>query len=143
MAKTIAVGFDSAYDVEIIKIRNAVFSKEQNIDVRADFDGRDAEAIHALVESGGQYIGTGRMLPDGHIGRLAMIKSERGKGLGKRIMLTLIEEARKQGLQRVYLGAQKHAIGFYKGLGFVEFGEPYVEVGIEHVLMEKILSAPP
>ena len=136
MIKTTVVNFDDKHAGEIKRIRNTVFTGEENIDEHADFDGQDPEAIHVLVEMDGKYVGTGRMLKDGHIGRLAVLKSERGKGLGKKIMFTLIDQAKNQNLDRVYLGAQKHAIEFYKKIGFTEYGNSYEEVGITHVHME-------
>jgi predicted GNAT family N-acyltransferase len=139
MFKTIIVNFDNEYSNKIRKIRNTVFSQEQKIDASADFDGQDTKAIHALIEMDGKYVGTGRMLMDGHIGRLAVLKLARGKGVGRQLILELMAEAKKQGIKRVYLGAQKQAVGFYQKLGFSEYGTPYEEVGIEHLHMEKFI----
>jgi predicted GNAT family N-acyltransferase len=137
--KTTVVQFDDEHAREIKKIRNTVFTGEENIDEHADFDGQDLNAIHVLIEMDGQFVGTGRMLIDGHIGRLAVLRSARGRGLGKKIMYALIDQAKKQNINRVYLGAQKHAIGFYKKIGFSEYGDAYEEVGITHVHMEKLI----
>ena len=139
MLKTIIVNFDNEYSNKIRKIRNTVFSQEQKIDASADFDGQDDKAIHALIEMDGKYVGTGRMLMDGHIGRLAVLKLARGKGVGRQLILALMAEAKKQGIKRVYLGAQKHAVVFYQKLGFSQYGEPYEEAGIEHLHMEKFI----
>ena len=139
MIKILIVNFSSEYALMIKTIRNEVFTIEQQIDANEDLDGQDDEAIHALVKFSRDYVGTGRMLSDGHIGRLAVIKSFREKGLGKEIIQALLAEARKRKLNRVYLGAQKQAVGFYKKLGFCEYGEPYIEVGIEHIYMEKFI----
>ena len=130
------VQFDEKYEREIKRIRNRVFTKEQQIDEEKDFDGQDPGAVHVLVACQGQYVGTGRMLADGHIGRLAVLKAYRGRGLGASVLLALITEAKSKGMTRVYLGAQKHATGFYEKLGFSVYGEPYMEVNIEHVQME-------
>ena len=139
MIKTSVINYDDEHAVEIKKIRNTVFAGEENIDEHADFDGQDINAIHVLAQMDGTYVGTGRMLMDGHIGRLAVLKSARGKGLGKKIVLTLLEQAKNQSIQRVYLGAQKHVVGFYKKIGFSEYGDPYEEVGITHIHMEKFI----
>jgi len=139
MVKIIIVNFSNEYAHTIKTIRNEVFTIEQQIDASEDLDGQDDEAIHALVKLDGKYVGTGRMLMDGHIGRLAVLKPSRGKGLGKRIVLALIEEAQKRSIKRVFLGAQKQAVGFYNKLGFYEYGESYLEVGIEHIYMEKFI----
>ena len=79
------------------------------------------------------------MLADGHIGRLAVLRIYRGRGLGAKAVLALVTEAENTGMKRVYLGAQKHAVGFYEKLGFSEYGEPYTEVNIEHVHMERFI----
>lgn len=125
----------------IIKgIRNSVFTNEQNVDPDLDFDGRDRDAVHVLIVFNEKYVGTGRMLKDGHIGRLAVLKEYRGRRLGVKIVESLVKEAKGINLKRVYLGAQKHAVGFYRKLGFLEYGEPFMEVNIEHVHMEKVIS---
>ncbi|WP_116474915.1 GNAT family N-acetyltransferase [Zobellella maritima] len=133
------VAFDSDHQPPIRAIRDAVFIGEQNIDPGLEFDGQDGSAIHALVAVDDRYVGTGRMLDDGHIGRIAIMRDYRGQGLGARVVLALIEEAARRGYPRVYLGAQQQAIGFYAGLGFTPFGEPFMEAGIPHLAMEKSL----
>ena len=139
MINTIVVGFEGEYAGEIKRIRNTVFTGEENIDEHADFDGQDTDAIHVLIEMDEQFVGTGRMLMDGHIGRLAVLRSARGRGLGKKIMDALIDQAKKKNINRVYLGAQKHAVGFYKKIGFSEYGDSYEEVEITHIHMEKFI----
>jgi predicted GNAT family N-acyltransferase len=79
------------------------------------------------------------MLGDGHIGRLAVLKEFRGRGLGAAAVRALVEEAGRSGMERVYLGSQSHAVGFYQKLGFSVCGAPYNEAGIEHVHMELLL----
>ena len=139
MIKTIIVNFDEQYAPEIERIRNEVFTMEQGIDANLDLDGQDRDAVHALVISDGKYVGTGRMLADGHIGRLAVHSEYRGRGLGAKAVLALVEEAENTGIKRVYLGAQKYAVGFYEKLGFTVYGAPYIEVNIEHVHMERFI----
>jgi hypothetical protein len=121
----------------IQQIRYSVFSREQKIDAAIDLDGQDPGAIHVLAKVDQGFAGTARMLGDGHIGRLAVLKSVRGKGVGKKLMQALVEIARERGMERVFLGAQEHAVGFYHKLGFIEYGSPHVEAGILHVNMEK------
>ena len=139
MTESIIVNFDIQNETEIRKIRNSVFSSEQQIPEDVDFDGRDPDAIHVLVKMEGRFVGTGRMLKDGHIGRLAVLQDHRGKGAGAKAVKALIEEAVRKGFKRVFLGAQLHASGFYNKLGFKEYGSVFVEVGIEHIHMEKII----
>jgi len=121
-------------------IRNTVFVDEQGVAVELEFDGCDQDAVHALLTIEGKAVGTGRLLKDGHIGRIAILKDYRGKGLGEKVVLSLVDEAKKQNLARVYLGAQKQALGFYVKLGFSVYGDEYIEAGIEHLLMEQLLK---
>ena len=139
MGEAIIVAFDGRYAPEIRSIRNNVFTTEQQIDENLDFDGQDRDAIHVLVSRQGRYVGTGRMLADGHIGRLAVLKEFRGQGLGAEAVRALVKEAENRGMDRVYLESQTHAIGFYEKLGFSTYGEPYVEANIEHVHMERFI----
>lgn len=133
----VAVAFNAEYAPKIRKIRNRVFTNEQHVDPDLDFDGQDRDALHVLIIYKGKHVGTGRMLIDGHIGRLAVLKEYRGKGLGAEMVTALVKAAEHKNLNRVYLGAQKHAVGFYKKMGLSVYGEPYTEANIEHVHMEK------
>lgn len=133
------VPFDNEYRPNIQAIRQHVFCNEQGIAPELEFDGLDTSAIHAIALVDGNLVGTGRMLSDGHIGRIAVLKSFRGLHIGSNIVLALIEEARRKEYQRVYLGAQQQAVNFYVKLGFTPIGEPFMEAGIEHISMEKML----
>ena len=137
--RAIIVEFDNRCAPEIRRIRNAVFTREQGIDESIDFDGQDGTAAHVLVRHAGVFAATGRMLPDGHIGRLAVLSEYRLQGLGSKALLALVEYARAGGLERVYLGAQDHAVGFYEKMGFIPYGEPHIEAGIQHIHMQKHL----
>ena len=124
----------------IREVRNTVFTVEQGISKSLDFDGRDPECVHVLARLGdGESIGTARMLPDGHVGRIAVHKSWRGRGIGTRLVEYLIEVARDRGFAEIYLHSQAQAAEFYTRLGFEARGEPFMEAGIEHVLMVRIL----
>ena len=139
MNSTLIVQFDDRYAPEIRRIRREVFGKEQGVDVAVDFDGQDPLAIHVVLQHDGQIVATGRVLEDGHIGRLAVLKPYRRMGLGSAIVVALIEEAAQLGLSRVYLGAQTRAVEFYRKLDFTEYGEPFVEAGIDHIAMQKAI----
>ena len=134
------VEYVGIYKEAIREVRNMVFIKEQHIDPEIEFDGLDDVAVHALVLFDGKAVGTGRILDDGHIGRIAIIKEFRAKGLGSKIVLSLIDEATNKGYPRVYLGSQKHAIDFYTKLGFEPFGDEFMEAGIPHLSMEKYVN---
>lgn len=139
MHNVIRVRFDDTHNAAISAIREAVFIKEQGVPPELEYDGLDDTAAHVLAFVGEQPVGTGRVLDDGHIGRIAVLPEYRGKGVGARIVLSLTEAAAVAGLKRVYLGAQLHAVGFYQTLGFTPYGDEFMDAGIAHFHMEKHL----
>ena len=120
-------------------IRFAVFVEEQNVPADEEIDAYDPLSIHAIAWSNGKASACGRLLPDGHIGRMAVLKSFRGFGVGGLVLQHLIERARQRGDREVVLSAQTHAIGFYEKFGFVEEGVDYLDCNIPHRDMRKIL----
>ena len=124
---------------EICAIRYEVFVDEQNVPVELEIDGLDGKAKHVLTFVDDVPIGTGRILSDGHIGRVAVLKNYRGLGIGKSIMKELIKCAQDMSLEKVWLSSQWHAHSFYLDLGFVCVGEVYKEAGIEHIKMFRVL----
>ena len=127
------------YGDQIRNIRIDVFIKEQGVPRELEFDGLDSAAIHCIVFDEDLVVGTGRMLPDGHIGRIAVKKTYRGKGIGKMIMKSLIDKAIKMQFTEVWLSSQYYAKDFYKKLGFIEIGDIYKEADIDHIKMKKKL----
>ena len=113
---------------------------EQEIDANEDLDGKDENAIQVLAKSDGHYVGTGRMMLNGHIGRLAVLKDFRHKKIGSEIILTLINIAKNQKLQKVSLGAQCIAVNFYHKLGFTEYGNVFLDANIDHIMMKKAID---
>lgn len=130
------VPFTPEYQPFIRAIRESVFIQEQAVPVELEFDGLDENAMQVLVAVDGQYVGTGRMLDDGHIGRIAILRDYRGLGLGAKVVQALVDEAARLGYPRVYLGAQTHAVDFYAKLGFTPYGEEFMDAGIPHLAME-------
>ena len=121
---------------ELTHIRHRVFVVEQNVPVELEIDGLDPSSTHVLVRAQtGVAIGTARLLPDGHIGRVAVLGPWRGQGLGQAMMQTLIEFARDRGDAHVLLNAQASALGFYRRLGFKPQGVEFMEAGIPHQCM--------
>lgn len=118
MIEVVNVTFEGENEQHIRSIRERVFINEQAISPEIEFDGLDNVAMHSLILCNGKPVGTGRILTDGHIGRIAILSDFRGQGLGAKIVLSLVQEAENKGYPRVYLGAQKHAIDFYAKLGF-------------------------
>jgi predicted GNAT family N-acyltransferase len=122
-------------------VREAVFVREQHVPSELEWDEFDANCIHVLAtDAAGSAIGTSRLLADGMIGRMAVLKAWRGRGVGKALLLHLLEEARKQHLPHVALHAQLHASEFYRIFGFEIRGEEFLEAGIPHISM--ILKLP-
>ena len=124
---------------DICAIRCEVFVGEQNVPEELEIDGLDGEAKHVLTFVDGVPIGTGRILIDGHIGRVAVLKNYRGHGIGKLIMKELIKWAQDMILEKVWLSSQWHAHSFYLDFGFVCVGEIYRAAGIDHIKMFKAL----
>jgi predicted GNAT family N-acyltransferase len=120
-------------------IRLIVFVQEQGVAPELEMDQMDAQCIHALAFDGERAVGTGRLLPDGHIGRMAVLKEFRGKGAGGALLAKLMEAAKSRGDREVVLSAQVHAVPFYAAYGFEPFGEVYQEAGIAHRDMRREL----
>ena len=121
-------------------VRHEVFVVEQNVPMEDELDAMDAVSLHIVAYGAdGIPIGTGRLLPDGHIGRLAVCRSARGKGLGSALLRRLMEEAGKRGHHEVVLAAQVHAQPFYSAHGFLAEGEVFLDAGIPHILMRRTL----
>ena len=116
-------------------VRFKVFVDEQGIDPALELDTMDAESLHCVAWSEGQVAGTGRLLPDGHIGRMAVLSAFRRSGIGGLILERLVSEAHARGHPRVELSAQAYVEAFYLRHGFTREGPVYQEAGIDHVLM--------
>ena len=121
-------------------IRRAVFVDEQRVPLELELDEWDARSRHALArDARGRAVGTGRLLPDGHIGRMAVLAAARASGVGSALLRALIDEARRSGHATVELSAQTHARAFYERHGFAAYGPVYDDAGIPHVVMRRAL----
>ena len=122
-------------------VRTAVFVDEQSVPPALEWDGVDDSCLHVLAEDHrGAPIGTGRLLPDGHIGRMAVLAAWRGRGVGSAILSELLRCAARQGLREVVLNAQTHALRFYERFGFSAEGAAFLDAGIEHKRMRRLLT---
>lgn len=131
----------SCAEARVMPLRIAVFVEEQGVPPEMELDEFDPASLHVLCETAeGKVVGTGRLLPDGHIGRLAVARDWRGRGLGARILEALVSEAARRGLSQVLLHAQVQAEGFYVRRGFVAEGAVFDEAGIPHHLMRRKLA---
>ena len=122
-------------------IRREVFMQEQAVPEELEWDGMDDQALHLLaLSTDATPIGTARLLPDGHIGRVAVMKEWRVRGIGRELMVDILRQARRMGREEVELAAQVQALPFYEGLGFVAFGEVFMDAGIPHRSMKRRLT---
>ena len=120
-------------------MRFTVFVEEQGVPREIELDEQDPVSLHAVVFEHGKAIGTGRLLPDGHIGRMAVLKEWRNRGIGSLLLDGLMMKAKERGDPEVALSAQLHAVPFYRAHGFVTDGAEYMEAGIRHQAMKRRL----
>jgi predicted GNAT family N-acyltransferase len=116
-------------------IRDQVFVIEQGVPPELEHDDQDSRAVHVLALADGLPVGTGRITPEGKIGRMAVLAAHRGHGTGGLILEALLSVARRTGLGRVFCFAQCRAIPFYGRRGFTAEGPVFLEAGIEHQRM--------
>ncbi len=122
-------------------LRTAVFVHEQGIPAEMEWDEHDATCRHAVVFNRlDMPVACGRLLPDGHIGRVAVVQSIRGGQAGKLVMRALMQAAHAAGHSHADISAQQAVTGFYRRLGFSSLGEPYAEAGITHIRMRAALG---
>jgi predicted GNAT family N-acyltransferase len=117
-------------------LRFSIFVGEQNVPAGIELDDLDPQCLHAIAYApDGKAVGTGRLLPDGRIGRMAVVKDWRRQGVGAALLKALMEEARRRGHTEISLSAQLKAAEFYREFGFVAEGKVYEEAGILHQKM--------
>jgi predicted GNAT family N-acyltransferase len=110
-------------------VRETVFVQEQKVPLELERDTADPQALHLLAESAdGRPIGTARLLPGGHIGRMAVLRKWRGRGVGS----ALLRELLRLNAGPCHLNAQTSAVAFYRRHGFVEEGAEFMDAGIPH-----------
>ena len=138
----------AAYD-----IRRTVFVDEQGVPLELERDERDAEADHVLAVLDAVPVGAVRLViepagfhgldqaygPIAHLGRLAVLTSARGLGIGAALVRAVEELARQQHRQAVYLGGQTQALGFYERLGYRAFGDEFDDAGLPHRHLARVL----
>ncbi|USO99677.1 GNAT family N-acetyltransferase [Oenococcus oeni] len=75
-----------------------------------------------------------------HIGRVATLKTFRGRGYARQILKRIEKNAESKNIKKLELEAQVHAISFYESLGYEAFGNIFLDAGIQHRRMEKLLK---
>ena len=121
-------------------IREQVFIQEQQIAVADEWDAEDAVSLHFVVYDQDQPIATARLLQNNSVGRVAVLKSHRGLGIGKLLMQQIIQQAKHEQREFLKLSSQVHAIQFCAGLGFNVEGEQYLDCGIPHIEMRLLFA---
>lgn len=124
----------------VFALRYEVFVLGQGVPEELERDELDAVSDHAVALLDGEVVGTGRLLPDGTIGRMAVTESRRGRGIGAAVLAVLEQQARERGYAAVSLHAQLHAVEFYARAGYVPVTDVYLEAGIEHRSMKKEIA---
>lgn len=138
--RTVMTAVDRAAAYEV---RRRVFQDEQGVPAELEFDADDETALHVIAESGGQVVGTGRLVLHADyakIGRMAVLPEWRGGNVGRALLACLVDEATRRGSRLAVLNAQVQAIGFYARAGFAVTGDEFDEAGIPHRRMEKVLG---
>jgi predicted GNAT family N-acyltransferase len=127
---------------EALALRHEVFCREQGVPEFEELDGRDPEGIHLVAVADGELVGTCRLLHVGHtvqFSRLAVRSDARRQGIATKLLERADAESRALGAKRLVLHAQTYARELYEQVGYRARGKLFVEAGIEHVAMEKVL----
>jgi predicted GNAT family N-acyltransferase len=124
---------------QLSEVRRQVFILEQNIPEALEWDEHDTVATHILaLDMAGNAIGTARLLADGHIGRVAVLKNWRAQGIGGELLKYLIILNKNKGNSIALLSAQIRAMPFYARHGFIAEGEEYLDADIPHRMMRLV-----
>ena len=133
---------------DALAVRRAVFIDEQGVSEEEEIDAHDGDpagatsAAHVVGYLAGEPVAAGRLLLDGapgenaHIGRVAVLGEQRGRGYGRAVMLALQQEARRRGYAGITLAAQLPAVAFYERLGYMARGDVFLDAAIEHRWMD-------
>jgi predicted GNAT family N-acyltransferase len=128
-------------DLELaLAVREHVFCEEQGVSRELEIDGLDDACLHllALAPDGRRAIGTLRLHIVGEvarIGRLAVVRNCRRRGVGARLLALALARAREEGCSRARLASQLQAMSTYEKAGFGVESETFEEAGIAHVWM--------
>lgn len=124
-------------------LRIVVFVEEQGVPRAEEIDGLDAQATHLIALDGGEVVATCRLLPDGttvKLGRMVVAKERRREGIAAEMLRVADQESKSLGAEAIRLAAQSYATALYEEAGYVAYGEPFPDCGIEHIWMSKQLA---
>ncbi len=127
---------------QLLRLRHDVFCGEQGVPEREELDGRDGEAVHLVAVEDGRVLATCRLLFVGatvQFSRLAVARDARRRRIATRLLALADDETRSGGARRLVLHAQTYARALYDAAGYEPRGRVFMEAGIEHVAMEKLL----
>ena len=127
---------------QALALRHDVFCVEQGVPEHEELDGRDHEGIHLVAMSGGEVLGTCRLLLVGstaQFSRLAVRPAARRRGIATALLELADDETRAAGGRRIVLHAQTYAQELYERAGYRPRGRVFTEARIEHIAMEKQL----
>ncbi|MFF2484564.1 GNAT family N-acetyltransferase [Paenibacillus sp. NPDC058071] len=127
----------------IYQIRKHVFVEEQGVAEDREYDEYEDSSQHVLVLHKGEPVATGRVRSvDGiaKLERICVLSSHRGLGLGKVVVEALEDTAKANGWKKAKLNGQTHAESFYEKLGYKTTSDIFMEEGIPHVTMTKLLD---
>jgi predicted GNAT family N-acyltransferase len=125
---------------DAFSVRRTVFIDEQNVPAEEEIDELENEATHFVAYLEDTPIAAGRFrIVDGYgkVERICVLKAARKTGSGREMMNTIEAYARDNGLNKLKLNAQTHAIPFYAGLGYEVVSEEFLDAGIPHKTMIK------
>jgi predicted GNAT family N-acyltransferase len=128
-----------------LALRHEVFVVEQQVPIEEEIDEHDETALHLVAVDGGRVVATCRLVRDGDtvtLGRMAVVASERGRGLASALLAEAESRARADGARRIALAAQTGALGLYERAGYTAYGERFLDAGIEHLMMARRLDGP-
>jgi predicted GNAT family N-acyltransferase len=122
-------------EAAIAAVRWEVFIAEQGVPEALEWEERDGACQWFLAVAGEQVAGIARLTPEGRIGRMAVRRPFRGRGVGSALLRAVLDAAQVSGCKEVVLSAQTHAMPFYAQQGFQAEGPEYLDAGIPHRTM--------
>ena len=124
-------------------LRTVVFVEEQLVPLAEEIDGLDDQATHLVALDGDEVVATCRLLADGttiKLGRMVVAKERRREGIASKMLRVADQQSKLLGGEQISLAAQTYAVALYEQDGYVAYGEPFPDAGIEHIWMSKQLQ---
>ena len=143
MTLSVVVATSGAQIDQALALRTAVFVDEQGVSPAEEIDGLDDQATHLVALDGEEVVATCRLLPDGttiKLGRMVVAKERRREGIATELLRVADHESKSLGAEEIHLSAQSYAVALYEQAGYVAYGEPFPDAGIEHIWMSKQLA---